>query len=114
MATTVPVYETTGSGADGSSETLVGENGTWVLALLVVPLAAALLVALALLVRRRWALWIACAITAALALANLAAMLTIGIVVVPVTGALIVGCIVGGICEVSGRLPSDQTAWPYG
>lgn len=113
MATTVPVYETSGSGSNGSSETLVGENGTWVLMLLAVPLTVAALVALALLVRRRWALWIACAATAALALGNVAAMLTIGIFVLPVTAALIVGCIVGGVCEFSGRLQNDQNAWPY-
>lgn len=114
MATTVSVYETSGSGSDGSSETLVGENGTWVLMLLAVPLAAAVVVGLALLVRRRWALWTAaCATTAVLALGNLAAMLTIGIVVLPVTAALILGCVFGGICQYSERLQNDQAAWPY-
>lgn len=42
---------------------LLGENGSWALILLAVPFAATLLVALALLTRRRSALWIDCAIT---------------------------------------------------
>lgn len=115
-ATTVSVYQTetsssTGSGSTESisshGETLVGENGTWVLIVLAVPLAATLLVALALLTRRRWALWIACAITATLALGNLVAMLTVGVFVLPVTAALVVAC----LCDVLSQ-PTDQTRVP--
>lgn len=116
-ATTVPVYQSTGSSTTGPgssesisshSETLVGENGTSALIMLAVPLAATLLVALALLTRRRWALWIACVTTAVLALGNLAAMLTVGIFVLPVTAALVVGCLLGFL----GRTQTDQTALP--
>jgi uncharacterized membrane protein YhaH (DUF805 family) len=110
---TVPAYQTmtassTGSISTGSistqGETLVGENGAWVLIVLAVPLAATLLVAVALLVRRRSTLWMACVITGVLALLNLPAMLTIGIFVLPVTGALVVAC----LCDVLGQRPTER------
>ena len=104
FATTVPVYQTETGSTSSHSDTLVDENGMTILIVLAVPLAATLLVALALLIRRRWALWAACAITAVHALGNAAALLTVGIVVLPVTAALVVAC----VCAAVRSLGSDQ------
>ena len=112
-ATTVPAYQSSTSGLTGSGssrsisshgETLVDVNGKGVLIALAVPLLATLVVAGALLIRRRWSIWIACVTTGLLALGNLAAMLTVGVLVLPVTAALVVGC----LCEVLGPPPPDQ------
>lgn len=97
---TVPVYRTASAGSDGSvtshGETLIGENGAWVVVVLVVPLIATLLVAGALLTSRDpWALWFASVVTGLLAAVNLPAMLTIGIFVLPVTAALVGACLCG-------------------
>ena len=53
----------------------------------------------------------ACAITAALALGNAAALLTVGIVVLPVTVALVVAC---GCAAVRFRGPTKPTAASLG
>jgi hypothetical protein len=76
-----------------TSSTLVAENGSWVVALLVLPLVATVVVALALLVGGRPnGLVIAWSATAAVALFTVLAMLTIGIFALPGTIALVVAC----------------------
>lgn len=110
---TVPTYQGTASGGSTESmttgpistqsETLVGENGAWVLFVLAVPLAATVVVAALLMPRRRWTLWIACGVTGVLALLNLPAMLTIGVFVLPVTAALVLAC----LCDVVSQRPTE-------
>lgn len=99
-ATTVPVYRSVSVTTDGSttpeSQTLVGENGTHVLFIMAVPLVTTVLVAWFLFrSRHRWALPMALAFTGLLVVLNMAALLTIGIFVLPVAGALVVACLCG-------------------
>jgi hypothetical protein len=111
---TLPAYDVTTSSESTESittnhistqtETLVGENGAWVLIVLAVPLAATLLVAVLLTPRRRWTLWMACGVTGVLGLLNLLAMLTIGVLVLPVTAALVVAC----LCGLVSQRPTEQ------
>ena len=92
-----PTYSTVRSGPDGttirSTESLVSENGTVVLVAVAVPLAVSLLVGLALLFsRHQVALTTAWFLTGVLGVFNFLALLTIGLLVVPVTAALIAAC----------------------
>lgn len=93
-----PMYSTVGSSSSGrtvrGTETLIGENGNAVLVVLAVPLAVTLLVGLALLLRsHRAALVIAWGLTVLLGVFNLLAMLSIGLLIVPVTAALALACL---------------------
>lgn len=93
----VPVYDSATSSSSGgttqASDTLVGFNGMSAAVLLAVPLVVTLAVGCALwLGPRRWALPIAWTLTGLLAAANLLAMLSVGVFVLPVTAALIVAC----------------------
>lgn len=93
----LPVYQTEITSSSGEvvlrTDTLVGMNGGVVGVVLVVPLLATVLVATAVLLRdRRGALPAAWAVTGLLAVFNVLAMLTIGVLVVPVTAALVVAC----------------------
>jgi len=95
-----PTYTRVRSGPHGTirdTESLISENGNSVLVLLAVPLVITLLVGLALLLnRRRGALSAAWSLTVLLAVLNALALLTIGIVVVPATAALITACALWG------------------
>lgn len=98
----LPVYQSStvsGSGAvtDGSA-TLVGVNGWTALAVAGAPLAAAVLTGYALWRRaaRPGAGVVAWIITGLLACFNFLALLTIGVVVIPVTVALVVACATHG------------------
>ena len=93
----VPVYgsatATSSRVVADSAETFVHVNGLHGTVVIAVPLVCTVIVASALLLRsRRGALPCAWALTAALAAANLLAMLTIGLFVLPVTAALVVAC----------------------
>jgi hypothetical protein len=98
---TVPVYTvvTSGPGRAASTETsttLVAENGSWIVVLLLFPLLATSVVAVALIGRAHpSAITLAWSVTGAVAVFNLLAMLTIGIFLVPVTIALVVACAAG-------------------
>ncbi len=92
-----PVYESTVVSSSGPatqvSETLVGQNGTGVAVVLVVPLLLTLAVGAALWeADRRPAMRLAWTLTGLLAAGNLLAMLSIGVFVLPVTAALVVAC----------------------
>lgn len=94
---TAPMYtvetNTSSGGVSRGTETLVGENGWWSLVLLLVPLFAAALVAVALLMRRvPGAIAVTWLITAALCLAMVLS-LDMAIFVLPVCLALIVACL---------------------
>ncbi|MFZ2015475.1 MAG: hypothetical protein WAV00_16785 [Nocardioides sp.] len=109
-AMTYPAYESkavtdstvvNGSGASHeviktsqSTATLVDVNGYHALGFIALPLLASLIVAFALLRRRRGrvASLIAWIVTGMLGLANLLAMLTVGPVMLPVTGCLVMAC----------------------
>ena len=95
-----PTYATARSGPHGTirgTATLIEENGRGVLVALAVPLLITLLVGLALLLgRRRGAFETAWFLTVVLAGLNALALLTIGIVVVPATAALITTCALWG------------------
>ena len=94
-------YARVRSGPDGTFrdiESLISENGNWVLILLTIPLVVTLLVGLALLLsRRRGAFAAAWSLTVLLIVLNALALLTIGFIVVPVTAALIATCSTWGI-----------------
>jgi hypothetical protein len=92
-----PVYSTSSSSSSGDdatgTDTLVGVNGRGVVFDLLIPLLVTVLVAVALLLRpRRRAMTVAWTLTGLLAAFNLLAMLSIGIFILPVTGALFVAC----------------------
>jgi hypothetical protein len=93
----VPVYSSqsvssTGEVTQGSA-TLVEVNGFNVLVVLAVPLLVTLAVGAVLWPRvRRGAMPVAWILTGVLAAFNLVAMLSIGVFVLPVTGALLVAC----------------------
>jgi len=99
---TAPAYVGSTSSGTSSSETvvvtetsstLVAENGSWVILLLVFPLVATAVVALASLGSSRLpAVVVAWSVTGAVALFALVAMLTIGVFVLPVAAALVVAC----------------------
>jgi hypothetical protein len=95
-AFTLPVYESTSSSSsDGSSQasdTLVGANGLGVALVLGVPLLVTIAVGCALWQGSRWALPIAWTLTGLLGAANLLAMLSVGVFVLPVTAALALAC----------------------
>lgn len=78
------------------SGTLVDENGSGILLVIAIPLFITILVAGALWIRgsRRGAGLVAWMLTGLLACFNLLAMLSIGIVIVPVTACLVVACAV--------------------
>lgn len=94
----VPGNEDSGGSSDWSvitqtSSTVVSENGSWVVLLLVFPLLATIGVAIALgRSDRPTAIVIAWSLTGTVALLNLLAMVTVGIFLVPVTVALLVAC----------------------
>ena len=92
----LPTYESESVSSAGvvtrSSETLVSENGAGVLLLLAVPLLVSLAVTVMLTRRSPGGLVVAWVLTGVLGFFNLLALLTIGIVVVPVTAALAVAC----------------------
>lgn len=94
---TLPLYVTETGSSDGrvssGSETLVGVNGTGSLVVLLVPIMVVAAVSF-LLTSTRWraATPLAWALTTLFALANLAALLSIGIFILPVTIALVVAC----------------------
>ncbi len=96
-----PTYARARSGPNGTirdTVTLIHENGNSVLVPLVVPLVITLLVGLTLLLNRReGAFNAAWSLTLVLTVLNALALLTIGIVVVPVTAALIATCSLWGI-----------------
>jgi hypothetical protein len=76
-----------------SSATLVAENGLHVIFILVIPLIVTLAVWTALLQRtRRGALAIAWILSGLLALFNLAALMTIGLYIIPVSVSLLFAC----------------------
>jgi hypothetical protein len=95
-AFTLPVYDSaSSSSSDGSrqsSDTLVGVNGPGVALVMAVPLFVTLAVGCALWQRSRWALPVAWTLTGVLAAANVLAMLSVGVFVLPVTAALVVAC----------------------
>lgn len=104
IATGVPVYEgetetsTVTSSAvvvTHESLTLVDENGSGILVIIGVPLLVTIIVGLALWLRgaRRGAGPIALTFTGLLAAFNLVAMLTIGLLIIPVTACLAFACI---------------------
>jgi hypothetical protein len=84
----VPVYSTEGLTSSGPA-TLVGENGTRVIGIIVIPLVLVLLVTAALWRNHLAAAW---SVTGVLAAFNLLALLSIGVFVLPVTVGLIVAC----------------------
>jgi hypothetical protein len=98
----VPMYRTAGAGTAGGAssgrvsygtDTLVGVNGPGVLVVLAVPLVVTLLVGCALLLRARSAaLPIAWTLTGLLAVFNLLALASIGLLIIPVTVCLVVAC----------------------
>jgi hypothetical protein len=94
----VPVYTEVTSGPGSAavtetSKTLVAENGSRVVLLLLFPLLATVVVAIALLGRAHSsAIVLAWSVTGVVAVFNLLAMLTIGIFVIPITIALVVAC----------------------
>jgi hypothetical protein len=92
-----PVYGTDSSSSSGQtsqgSDTLVGVNGLSAAVMLAVPLLVTLAVGCALwLGTHRGALPLAWTITGLLAAANLLAMLSVGVFVLPVTAALVLAC----------------------
>lgn len=92
-----PLYETTSVSPSGvvkdGTDTLVGVNGLGVVIVLGVPLVMTLAVGWALWHgSRRGAISVAWALTGLLGVLNVAAMLSIGVFVLPVTAALIVAC----------------------
>jgi hypothetical protein len=95
----VPVYQDSVAasptgGAGRFSRTLVGVNGPGSALVVAVPLLATGLVAAALLLRRgRAGLALGWTVTGLLAVFDLLSMLSIGIFLVPVTGALVVACV---------------------
>jgi hypothetical protein len=95
---TVPMYseETeTSSGSISGTDTLVGENGSGIIIVLLVPLVVSILVTLCLMARRvRGAIVVAWILTAALCGLTVLALLSIGIYLLPVAGALMVACAV--------------------
>ena len=100
----MPTYSTSvgtdGGAVSSGASSLVEVNGGDVLLVVAVPLAVTVLVGLAMLLRsRRGFLAIAWALTAALAVFNLVAILSIGVLIVPVTAALVGAC-------------AAATAWP--
>ena len=93
----LPVYDSDSSSSSGGtslgSDTLVGVNGLSAAAALAVPLLVTLAVGCALwLGSHRWALPVAWTLTGLLAAANLLAMLSVGVFVLPVTAALVLAC----------------------
>ena len=92
----LPAYDSDSSSSSGgtsqASETLVDVNGLGVALVLAVPLLVTLAVGCALALRSRWSLPIAWTLTGLLAAANLLAMLSVGIFVLPVTAALVLAC----------------------
>jgi thiol:disulfide interchange protein len=93
----VPVYSTesvsSGGAVSEGTATLVAENGIGVVFVLGIPLLVTLLVGAALRdSSRRGMLPVAWTLTGLLAVFNLLAMLTIGVFVLPVTGALALAC----------------------
>ena len=94
----VPVYEGLSSTSESpvvteTSSTLVAENGSWAVVVLLFPLVAAVIVATALLGSARpAAIVLAWSVTGTVAVFNLLAMLTIGIFLVPTTIALVAAC----------------------
>ena len=104
-----PVYQSTSMSSSGEvtqgSETLVAVNGLGVALVIAVPLLATLTVGAALWRHsRRGAVRMAWAVTGLLAVFNLLAMMSIGVLVVPVTVALTVAC---ATCR---HLPGRQDA----
>lgn len=89
----LPVYSSVGGSSSGAvvsgSDTLVGVNGPAVAWVLAVPLLATAVVAGALWWRARPLAW---TVTALLAAFNLAALLSVGLLIVPVTVALVAAC----------------------
>lgn len=92
-----PAYSTQGSSSSGGvsrgSATLVAVNGVGVLLVLAIPLLLTLAVGAALLLGRPWGRALAWTLTGVLAVFNVLALLSIGVFVVPVTGALAVACL---------------------
>lgn len=106
-----PTYSTVRSGPHGttirSTETLVGENGNFVLVVLGVPLAVCALVGVALLFsRHRGGLVTAWCLTGLLAAFNLLSLLTVGLLVVPATAALVAACLLSA--DTGGRPSSGH------
>jgi hypothetical protein len=97
FATMAPVYESDGGEtfAGRESWTLVEENGSGILLIVSVPVLVTVIVGCALWFRgaRRGAGPFAWTFTGLLAVFNLAAMLSIGILIIPVTGCLVAACI---------------------
>jgi hypothetical protein len=93
---TAPVYNTEMESPSGTvargTDTLVGVNGSGVLAALTVPLMVSIVVAALLILRFPGALVIAWTMTAALGALTALAMLSIGIYLLPVAVALVVAC----------------------
>jgi hypothetical protein len=92
-----PVYGTDSSSSSGetsqASDTLVGVNGLSAAVVLAVPLLVTLAVGCALwLGTHRAALPVAWTLTGLLAAANLVAMLSVGVFILPVTAALVLAC----------------------
>ena len=109
----LPVYssETVTSRGETTTDsaTLVAENGVGVAAVLLAPLAAIALVVLASRLRSRLGLAVAWAITGLFAAFNLLALLSIGILLIPVTVILIVVCVQATAARRRSRPASD---WP--
>ena len=103
IATVVPVYESETEESTVTSSavvvthqsfTLVDENGSRILVIIGVPLLVTIIVGIALWLRgaRRGAGPIAWTFTGLLAAFNLAAMLSVGALIIPVTACLAVAC----------------------
>ena len=100
----MPAYSTSvgthGGQVSSGTQSLVDVNGGDVLLVVAVPLAVTVLVGVALLLRsRRGVLVIAWALTAVLGVFNLIALLSVGVLILPVTAALVGAC-------------AAATAWP--
>lgn len=93
---TLPAYRTdeagSGSGATEATGTMVEINGPGIVAALVLPLVVVAAVWLVLRLGRSWSRPAAWGLTGALALYNVATLTSIGILVLPVTLALVVAC----------------------
>jgi len=94
---TLPMYSSESVSSDGmmtiGTKTLVEVNGSWVEALLAVPLIISLVVAAALSQRpQRWAAALAWTCVCLLAALSLLGLMTIGMFLLPVTFALTLAC----------------------
>jgi hypothetical protein len=111
----VPMYSSISTSSSGEvlhgSATLVAENGLHVVFILAIPLLLTLAVGVALSQReRRRAMAVAWTLAGLLALFNLAALMTIGVFIIPVTVALLFACSRCSPGPKQRNLATDHTA----